>query len=212
MSHAIPGTSGQQLSPTQIYQLAVQAGWSATDAVMATAIAMAESGGRTNIANDQTNAAGIWQILTGSQSLTFQQAMSDPVANATAAVNKFRSQGWCAWAAYDEGSCAGEKGRDNSWRTYLQQAQAASTGVDIAGGGGSLVSGGGAGGNVAPATSAAGGGTLTLLNIPNPFGDPFKVQIPLGILWAVLFFGGAIALVLIGILLYARSELPSIAL
>ena len=231
----IPGTgAGQKLSPTQIYQLAVQAGFSGADAVTATAIALAESGGQTNIRSDividgaPTYAAGLWQLYTGSstsQTLAYQQSMSDPLSNARAAYAKFvgsqkaGATGWCPWASYDEGTCAGQKNRANTWRTYLGMAQAAATGTDISTGGGSLVVPAGpdpgGGDNVMGSTAttvAAGQGAgsgeqLTLADM----GALGKLQVPSGLLWSLLFIGGAIALVSAGVYLVFRQQINAAA-
>ena len=228
MSHAIPGTTGQKLSPTQIYSLARQAGFSVTDAVTATALALAESGGQTNIANDSTNAAGIWQIYAGSsaaQTLAYQQQMADPLTNAKVAYSKFigaqkaGQTGWCPWASYDEGSCAGQSGRVNTWRQFLGMAQAAATGEDIAGGGGTLVVPAGAGGMGSAALDPSGssvvqtGGTgvttgaargLTLANL-----GPFSLNVGTGLLWSILFFVLAGIAIGVGIYLLFRQQINS---
>jgi hypothetical protein len=227
----VPGTNGEKLSPTQIYQLAVQAGFSITDAVTATAIAMAESGGQTNVINS-IGATGLWQIYDGQQvadpSSARARALSDPLTNAREAYAKYVASqktscgGWWPWASYDEGPCAArqEQGRNNTWRQFLGMAQAAATGVDIAGGGGTLVVPGGAGGSEGSAagadmqagnasqaldTGGAGGGQQRTLSLGS-FG-PWNIGVGTGVLWSVLFLGGAIFLVGLGVYLYFHEQI-----
>jgi hypothetical protein len=97
------------LSAKQIAILAMGAGWSPRLAVTATAIALAESSGNPNAVNSASGAAGLWQIYPGSQ------ALLDPEANARAAYNRYQSQGWGAWSAYNS----------KAYLTYMPAAWAA---------------------------------------------------------------------------------------
>lgn len=215
-----------KLSPTQIYQLAQQAGFSGPDAVNATAIALAESGGDTSVVNS-IGAMGLFQIYDGSYPNAARvQAMSDPLANAQAAFAKFKASqgsscgGWWPWASYDEGPCAArnEANRNNSWRTFLGMAQAAATGTDIAQGGGSLVVPAQDGTDSSAATVVASGGasssassssSSSTLSLGSILGQP--VEIHTGLLWSFLFIGGAIALFSIGVYLIFRQQINAAA-
>lgn len=220
----VPGTgAGQKLSPTQIYQLAIQAGWSGADAVTATALALAESGGQTNVING-IGATGLWQIYNGVYpSDSIAQQYSDPLTNARAAYAKWAASkntscgGWWPWASYDEGPCASrqEANRNNSWRTFLGMAQAAATGTDISTGGGTLTvpaqqdpgSDGSTSTTVAAGGAGGSSGPLTLADM----GILGKLQVPAGLLWSLLFIGGAIALVSAGVYLVFRQQINAAA-
>ena len=83
---------GSPLSVAQVYALALAAGFSGTNAVIATAIAFAESGGNPNAQGDygdpiagQYNAFGLWQINTGENPSYAGQNLFDPATNAAAA-------------------------------------------------------------------------------------------------------------------------------
>src|SRR5215472_911200 len=120
------------LTATQIYNLAVEAGFKGQDAVNATAVALAESSGNSSVVNS-IGAMGLWQIYDGkypNQSRIAQ--MSDPLANAKAAYAKFAASqqtscgGWWPWASYNEGPCHNsDPNRNNTWRSYLNVAQTA---------------------------------------------------------------------------------------
>lgn len=96
--------SAGNYSFNQLQDLWVKAGGNAKFKVIAAAIAMAESGGKSNAVNHNTNGStdrGLWQInsVHGSQS-TF-----DPLANAKAAV-AISSNGtnWRPWVTYNNGA------------------------------------------------------------------------------------------------------------
>ena len=214
-----------KLSPTQIYQYAIQAGFSPVDAVKATAIALAESGGQTDVVNS-IGAMGLFQIYDGVYPSASRQAqMADPLANAQAAYAKYAAAQkagqtpWCPWASFDEGTCAGQANRNNSYSSFMGMAQAAATGVDIATGSSTLVVPGGSSGSsgagsasdtstsagVTTVSTAGGGGGGSQLTLGS-FG-PFKINVPVGLLWSMLFLFGALALVGIGIYLYFSKEI-----
>jgi Lysozyme like domain len=85
------------LTPGQIYGLAMNAGFSASDAAVATAIALAESGGRTDAEGDLAlqngtwgPSVGLWQIRsvkadTGTGKPRDYTRLKDPAFNAAAA-------------------------------------------------------------------------------------------------------------------------------
>lgn len=94
-----------KLSQAQIAGLAQQAGLIGQSVQIASAIAMAESGGDTNAVNpghagDPEYSVGLWQVNIRSHPYTEAQ-MKDPVQNA-AAMAKISSNGtnWNAWGAY----------------------------------------------------------------------------------------------------------------
>ena len=95
------------LSTTQIATIVRGAGWSGNDVVIGTAVALAESGGRTDIISPpNTNGTydrGLFQINTGAWPQFTNYA--DPIANAQFAHdNVFKVQGWLAWSAYKSGA------------------------------------------------------------------------------------------------------------
>lgn len=96
-----------QLTPAQVYAIALDAGWTGKDAVIATAVALAESGGRTDAVN-KTNANGsrdygLWQVNhPGSTAPTW--AWSDPLVNARKAHTIWQRGGWGRWSTYSSGS------------------------------------------------------------------------------------------------------------
>ena len=93
-----------QYSFKQLEQLWVQAGGNAAYSVIAAAIAMAESSGKSDASNFNTNGTedrGLWQInsIWGSLS-TF-----DPMANAKAAVEiSHNGTNWHPWTTYNTGA------------------------------------------------------------------------------------------------------------
>ena len=134
-----------RLDAGDIYAAARRAGFSAQDAVTATAIALAESGGRTTVLGDRslTNATwgpsvGLWQIRTlnrdqntgRTRDLT-RLLRGDPTDQARAALDVFRQAGdWRPWTVFTTGA----------YRQYLGQAQEAARGLgdDVFGDGGWL--------------------------------------------------------------------------
>jgi hypothetical protein len=203
------------LSPLEIFHLAQQAGWSAADAVTATAIAMAESGGNTSVVNS-IGAAGLWQIYDGtypSQQRATQ--LSDPLTNAKAAYAKWTAAkagggtGWCPWATYNEdSSCAGQKGRVNTWRQYLGQAQSAAQGVDGTGGAVSTVDpvlAGGAALVAAQSTPAGGLDASPILGSQALGTLAARVASP-GFWWSAGFFVLAGLLIVVGLLVVFRQQ------
>ena len=104
------------LSPAQIYTLAHQAGLSAAAATTATAVALAESGGRTDAEGDigLQNATwgpsvGLWQIRSlkaqyGTGGPRDASRLKDPYFNAKAMVSISGGGGsWRPWSTYTSG-------------------------------------------------------------------------------------------------------------
>ena len=99
-----------QYSFQQLKDLWIQAGGSPTFADMAAAVAMAESGGRSDAVNNNNNDGsidrGLWQI----NSVHGKQSTFDPMNNARAAVGISNGgTNWRPWCvAYANGGCSGE--------------------------------------------------------------------------------------------------------
>jgi len=104
--------SASPLSPSAIYQLALNAGFSGTDAVTAAAIAMAESAGNPGAQGDygnpvagQYNAFGLWQINTGENPEFVGANLDDPQTNASAAYQLYSAAGgFSPWSTYNSGA------------------------------------------------------------------------------------------------------------
>lgn len=98
----------QVLSETQIYAAARAAGFSPSESVIATAIAMAESGGNPAATHHNTNGStdyGLWQINSvHSDLLSGGAKWQDPATNARMARSVYLSQGWHAWSTYNSGA------------------------------------------------------------------------------------------------------------
>lgn len=103
------------LTPAQIYGYAVGAGFTPAQAVTATAVAMAESGGNPSAAAIVSNpkpgnlpetSYGLWQINTLGNPQYATADLTDPATNAAAAYAIFQSSGgnWNPWGAYTNGS------------------------------------------------------------------------------------------------------------
>lgn len=218
------------LTPVEIYRLALQAGWNAKDAVTATAIALAESSGNTSVTNS-IGATGIWQIYDGSYPSAARKAqLDDPAENAKEAFAKWTAakrggaSGWCPWATYNEDpSCAGQKGRVNTWRQFLAQATSAAVGIDGSGG----VQGDGTGGDGPVSTvdpSLASGAALVTAQ-SDPAGtfnaSPILGSQALGTIvgrlgspgfwWSVGFVMLAGLLIVVGLLVYFHKQVEQAA-
>lgn len=98
----------------QLEGLWINAGGSATIAPLMAAIAMAESGGRSD-AKNPSGATGLWQILGN----PFPGNALDPATNAKMAVAKYKSQGLKAWTTYTNGA----------YEKYMKAGVAADTGI-----------------------------------------------------------------------------------
>lgn len=96
-----------KLSASDIAAYASAAGFSGDDIVTATAIALAESSGDPQAHGDQKITAGgslgLWQINLRwhPEYQANPEALYDPQTNANAAYGVFTTQGWTAWATYN---------------------------------------------------------------------------------------------------------------
>lgn len=95
-------------SYAQLESLWLQAGGSQALAPVMAAIALAESGGRSDAYNP-SGASGLWQIL-GAVNPSDQGSLFNAQVNAKEAVLKYRTQGLGAWVTYTSGA----------YRQYLQ--------------------------------------------------------------------------------------------
>lgn len=105
------------LSPAQIYTLAINAGLSPMKATTATAVALAESGGRTDAEGDvgiQTSkwgpSIGLWQVRSvkaeyGTGGTRDASRLKDPAFNAASMVSISGTGGnWRPWSVFTSGS------------------------------------------------------------------------------------------------------------
>lgn len=117
------------VSDAQRYQLARQAGWTLEQAIIATAISIAENGSGNPAVMSGRNSNGTYDLglfqINSAHWPQFggQQALTDPWRNAQAAFSIFGRQGWCAWSTY-EASCG--PGHGSQYRAFLARAAAAS--------------------------------------------------------------------------------------
>jgi len=125
------------LSANEIAYYAKAAGFPDGEVGLATAIAMAESGGNTRAHNQRPpdDSYGLWQInmygtLATARRVMFGIAANDqlfdPTVNARAALMIRRGQGWTAWSVYTSGA----------YKKHLTAANAAA-GAPVAPGGSS---------------------------------------------------------------------------
>lgn len=209
------------LTAQQIYNLAIEAGFSPSEATNATAVALAESSGNTTVVNS-IGAMGLMQIYDGSYPNASRiAAMSDPLANMKAAYAKYTASqttvcgGWWPWASYNEGPCHNsDPNRNNTWRSFLNVAQTA-TGT-----------GNTSGSEDATGTLASGAALVTAQSdtssasdsssAPSLFGSAALGKITSrlaspGFWWSVGFFVLAGLMILIGLLIYFRKDVERVA-
>jgi soluble lytic murein transglycosylase-like protein len=74
-----------------------------TTTALMTAIALAESGGRSDAYNSST-ATGLWQVEVSAHPQYTKAELENPATNAEAAVEVFTSQGLGAWTTYTSGA------------------------------------------------------------------------------------------------------------
>lgn len=121
--------SGQpEVSDEQRYSLALAAGWSALEAITATAISIAENGSGNPAAlsglnRDGSRDLGLWQINSGWwPQFGGPQALTNPANNARAAYAIYQRQHWCAWSTY-LASCG--PGHTGSYAAFMGRAERA---------------------------------------------------------------------------------------
>lgn len=95
---------GQPFSKTSftyddLQRFARNAGFTPAEAVIAAAIAMSESGGKSTAVNPKSNARGLWQITPANNDVIHGD-WRDPQVNANAAYAVYKRQGWSAWTTY----------------------------------------------------------------------------------------------------------------
>lgn len=116
---------GQTLTPPQIAQWAVQAGFSGQDLVTAVAVALAESDGRidaTNTNSDGTTDYGVWQINSVHADEFTKHPQWWSVENADMAHDIYAAAGnkWTPWSTYTSGK----------YTSFLLQATSAAKNPD----------------------------------------------------------------------------------
>jgi hypothetical protein len=126
---AVPAEfKGQTLTPKQIAVWAQQAGFTGKDLETAVAVALAESGGRIDATNHNSNGStdyGVWQI----NSIHADEFTKHPqwwsVENADMAHDIWAGAGnsWKPWTTYTSGA----------YNMYLAQASSAASGIDTGG-------------------------------------------------------------------------------
>jgi len=142
------------LTPLDIYRAARAAGFDAVGAVRATAIALAESGGRSDARGDlglQTStwgpSVGLMQIRslkaeTGKGTARDVTRLTDPVQNMISAYQiSSGGRDWTPWSTYKNGR----------WQRYLPTAQKAAAGAPAA-----------------PATGGVAVESASFLGVPTP--------------------------------------------
>lgn len=95
------------LSSAQIYAAAKAGGFTASESVIATAIALAESSGNPSATHHNSNGStdyGLWQINSVHGDLLKTGDWRDPATNARMAHTVYMSQGWHAWSTYNSGA------------------------------------------------------------------------------------------------------------
>jgi cell wall-associated NlpC family hydrolase len=128
---SVPSISGGSINDAQRYQLALAAGFRGEDAIIATAVSIAENGSGKLDALSATRDLGLWQIneVHWAQ-FGGAEALKDPYRNAQAAFSIWRSSGWCAWYTY-ETSCGPH--HRATYRQHLTRAQQASAAQPVHG-------------------------------------------------------------------------------
>lgn len=100
--------AGPSTSPSEsLSRLWTSAGGSPKVANIMAAIALAESGGRTDATHENADGSidrGLWQINSSHAMYDPSRLLSDPEYNARAAVAVYRSQGLGAWTTYTSGA------------------------------------------------------------------------------------------------------------
>ena len=123
-----PALSGGTLSTEQLVALAKQVGFNQQNAVVAAAVAKAESGGRSGVVNDNPRTGdlsyGLWQInMLGDLGperlrkfgITSYEQLKDPLTNARAAYILSGGSNFTPWSVYKSGK----------YKSFLPEAQKA---------------------------------------------------------------------------------------
>ena len=116
-------TSSRVLSPVEIGQAAVAAGFPADQIPMAVAVALAESGGRPDATNKNRNGStdyGLWQINSIHGGLLREGSWANPADNAKMAYKVWSQAGksWRPWVAFKTGAAGAIMARqDKDWLT-----------------------------------------------------------------------------------------------
>jgi len=84
-----------------IASLAAGAGFTGSQVAIATAIALAESGGNPDSVGDNGTSFGLWQIHVPAHPEFKGVNLFDPATNAHAAYTVYQHQGWGAWSTYN---------------------------------------------------------------------------------------------------------------
>lgn len=94
----------ENVSNFTLYELAKGAGWNSAQAVIAAAIAYAESGGKLDAVggpnSDGSEDLGLWQINSIHTQYKREWLLNDAEYNAKAAYEIYKSQGWKAWTQW----------------------------------------------------------------------------------------------------------------
>lgn len=119
------------LTPAQIAGYARQAGFSGSALATSVAVALAESGGRTDATNVNRNGSvdrGLWQLNDGAHPWVKSINWQDPAANAAGAYRIYREAGgsFRPWVAYTSG-------RAGQFQLQASQAAGAPASVENAG-------------------------------------------------------------------------------
>ena len=131
------------LTPAQIAGYAKSAGFPDSEIATATAVALAESGGRTDAQNRNTNGStdyGVWQINTVHGALLNNGDKFNPADNARMAFTVWSQAGrkWTPWSVYKSGA----------YRTQMPRAALAAAAPAAGPVAGAAASGGGSTGDV----------------------------------------------------------------
>jgi hypothetical protein len=191
------GALSGSISPAQRFQLALNAGFSAPDAVVAAAISLLECGNCDMGTYNSTGDSGLWQInRMHGYSLT---AMADPAANASAAYDVFKRQGFKAWCVYP-GGCGGTS--PTTWATFNAKIAQVTSSISEAGGTIPPISLPSDGGSVDPTPDIplTGGGATGAVKLANVLGK--DVGIPTGLVIGLL---GVLVLVIAALMLVSAN-------
>lgn len=127
---SVPSVGPGAVTDVQRYQLALGAGFSATDAITATAISIAEDGSGDPAAMSPRNRngtfdLGLWQINSSHwPEFGGPAALAIPANNARAAFAIYARAGWCSWSTY-LASCG--VGYTGAFAAFIGRARTAAT-------------------------------------------------------------------------------------